>query len=161
MSTEKENKTYTFVPPRRHFSVEFWVGVFALIGVGSFAYLALNIANIRLSDSGSYEIIARFDSVSGLEKGAPVELAGVQIGEVSDIRLKDLRAEVSLRLNSGTQLRDDDMPAIRTKGIIGDRYIKIKPGGSSEMIKSGGIIEDTDSAMEFEEVIGKMIHRFE
>ncbi len=150
-----------FIPPKRSFTVEFWVGVFALFGAGCFGFLALNIASIRLSNSGYYDIMAEFDSVSGLKLGAPVEIAGVEIGSVSAIDLKGTSAQIQLRIQDGVQLRDDDIAAIRTKGIIGDRYIKVVPGGSTSMVAQGGRLSDTESAVEFEEIIGKLIHRFE
>ena len=150
-----------FIPPKRSFTTEFWVGVFALIGVGCFAYLAINIASIRLSDAGYYEVQAEFDSVSGLKAGAPVEIAGVEIGEVGKIDLSGTSALITLRIEDGVKLRDDDIAAVRTKGIIGDRYIKIVPGGSEKIINAGEKVSDTESAVEFEEVIGKLIHRFE
>lgn len=154
-------KKSEFVPPKRSFSVEFWVGVFALVGCGCFAYLAINIANMRLSNSGFYDVKAEFDSVSGLKVGAPVEIAGVEVGEVSDILLNDTSAVLTLQIRNNVKLRDDDIAAVRTKGIIGDRYIKIVPGGSTTAVTKGQKISDTESAVEFEEVIGKLIHRFE
>jgi phospholipid/cholesterol/gamma-HCH transport system substrate-binding protein len=156
-----EGKKSQFVPPKRSFTVEFWVGLFAIFGVGCFAYLAINIAKIRLSNAGFYDITADFDSVSGLKLGAPVEIAGVEVGEVSDIQLNGTAAHVVLRIRDGVKLRDDDIAAIRTKGIIGDRYIKVVPGGSTSLVQAGGKLTDTESAVEFEEIIGKLIHRFE
>lgn len=150
-----------FVPPPKNFTVEFWVGLFAIAGVFCFAYLAINIARIRLSNAGYYVVTAEFRSVSGLKLGAPVEIAGVEIGQVTDISLKGTDAVVSLRIHDEVKLRDDDVAAIRTKGIIGDRYIKLVPGGSSSTVAPGSQLGDTESAVEFEEIIGKLIHRME
>ena len=156
MSEKKE-----FVPPKRSFTVEFWVGLFALLGVVCFAFLAINIAKIRLSSAGYYNVRALFDSVSGLKAGAPVEIAGVEIGQVKKIELDGTSAMVTLEVLTGVQIRDDDNAAIRTKGIIGDRYIKILPGGSEKILKPGEKLDNTDSAVEIEELIGKLMHRFE
>ena len=158
---EASKKKTDFVPPRRGFSLEFWVGVFAIAGVGCFGYLAINIANIRLSDAGYYDVNAEFGSVSGLKLGAPVEIAGVEIGQVSKIDLKETNAVITLRIQDQVKLRDDDIAAIRTKGIIGDRYIKLVPGGSTKLLTAGSQLTDTESAVEFEEIIGKLVHRME
>ncbi len=119
---------------------------------------------MRFSNSGRYTVQAEFDSVAGLKVGAPVEIAGVEIGEVVNITLgsvNEVAAMVSLQINDSVKLRDDDIAAIRTKGIIGDRYVKIVPGGSKDIVKAGGNLSETESAVEFEEIIGKLIHKFE
>lgn len=154
-------KTAEFVLPKRTFSTELMVGVFAIIGILCFAYLAVNLANMRLSNAGFYEVNAEFDSVAGLKVGAPVEIAGVQIGQIEKISLNDVSAMVTMSIDNSVKLRDDDIAAIRTKGIIGDRYVKISPGGSSATVKNGDQLSDTESAVEFEEIIGKLIHKME
>lgn len=148
-----------FVVPRRSFTVEFYVGLFMLFGVGCFAYLAVNIAKMKFVSTGYYEVTAEFGNISGLEPGAPVELAGVPIGEVKKISLKDTAAFVTLAIRDEVKLRDDDIASIRTKGIIGDRYVRISPGASEKEIKKGGSIADTESTVDIEEIIGKFIHK--
>lgn len=150
-----------FVPPKKSLTQEFWVGIFCVFGLVCFGYLAISIASIRISDAGYYDVQAEFDSIAGLKTGAPVEIAGVEIGEVKDFILNNVSAVVTLRIKEGVKLRDDDIAAIRTKGIIGDRYIKIIPGASDKQVVSGGKVTDTESAVEFEEILGKFIHKFE
>ena len=147
--------------PRKKFTIEFLVGIFAIIGICCFAYLAVNIAGMRLFQANAYPVTARFDNISGLTLGATVEIAGVQVGEVSSIELQGIEAFVTMEVNKGIIIRDDDIAAIRTKGIIGERYIKIIPGGSEQSVPAGGKVSDTESALEFEEIIGKFIHRME
>ncbi|MCB0322807.1 MAG: outer membrane lipid asymmetry maintenance protein MlaD [Bdellovibrionales bacterium] len=160
MSEKSAEKTQReeFALPRRSFTVEFWVGVFTLIGVACFSYLAINIAGMKLSNAGYYMIQARFANVAGLQVGAPVEIAGVQIGEVNNVKLNETEALVSMQIREGIAVRDDDIAQIRTKGIIGDKYIRISPGGSTEHLQPGAELSDTESAVEFEEIIGKFIH---
>lgn len=156
------SKNNSEVPiPERTFTVEFYVGLFAIVGLLCLAYLAMNIAGIRLFKTGMYEVQAEFDDVSGLELGAPVEIAGVSVGEVRAINLNATRALVVMELNNAAKLRDDDIATIRTKGIIGDKYVKVVPGGSEEAIPPGGKITDTESVMDFESIIGKIIHRLD
>jgi phospholipid/cholesterol/gamma-HCH transport system substrate-binding protein len=153
-----EEKKASFNPPKRSFAVEFWVGVFTIIGVVCFAYLSINIAGIELSGTGYYSIKAKFSNVAGLKIGAAVEIAGVKVGDVRNIALDGTDALLTLRVKEDIKLREDDIAQIRTKGIIGDRYIKISPGGSEDAIENGGMISDTESAVEFEDVIGKFVH---
>jgi phospholipid/cholesterol/gamma-HCH transport system substrate-binding protein len=148
----------TLAVPKRSFSLEFFVGLFAMAGVGAAAYLAVGLAGLELSSKDTYLIYAEFDNISGLKYGASVEIAGVPIGEVSDIVLKDPVAKVTLKLTRSVKLKDDDIASIRTKGIIGDRYVKISRGGSDKYIQEGGTMVETESVIDIEDVIGKVVH---
>lgn len=142
----------------KNLGAQFWVGVFVIIGLLCFSYLSINIANMKLSSSGFYAIQAKFNDISGLKNGAPVEIAGVKIGEVTKIALQDTLALVTMEIKDGYQLRDDDIAQIRTKGIIGDKYIRISPGGSEIILNHGDMISDTEPSVDFESIIGKFIY---
>ena len=144
--------------PKRSFSLEFFVGVFAMAGVGAAAYLAVGLAGLEFGTSDKYEIFAEFDNISGLKYGASVEIAGVPIGTVSNISLKDPVARITLKLTKNIQIKDDDIASIRTKGIIGDRYVKISRGASDVYIQPGGTMVETESVVDIEDVIGKVVH---
>lgn len=147
-----------FEIPRKSYVLEFWVGVFTIIGMLSFGYLSINIAGMSFGSSDSYKVTARFTNIAGLKKGASVEIAGVKVGDVENINLDGVRALVGLKIHNGVKLREDDIAQIRTKGIIGDRYVKISPGGAEESLANGSSITDTESAVEFEEIVGKFVH---
>ena len=144
--------------PRRSLSVEFWVGIFFIVATVCAAYLAIGLGDLRIFSSDNYKIVAEFDNVSGLKHGASVEIAGVPIGEVTAIDLQDPTALVHLSINKTVQLRDDDIASIRTKGIIGDRYIKVSRGGSDVYIAPGGKLTETESVVDFEDIVGKIVH---
>lgn len=144
--------------PKRSVSLEFFVGLFAMAGVGTAAYLAVGLAGLEIGTSNKYEIFAEFDNISGLKYGASVEIAGVPIGTVSNIALKDPVARITLKLDKATQIKDDDIASIRTKGIIGDRYVKISRGASDKYIEPGGTMVETESVVDIEDVIGKVVH---
>lgn len=146
---------------QKKLTIEFWVGIFFIIGVFCLSYLTVNLAGMRWLNPSTYTITARFDNISGVEQGASVEIAGVPVGSVKSVTLKDTSAFITMEIQNDVTIREDDIAAIRTKGIIGDRYIKIFPGGSEELVKAGGSITDTESAVEFEEIIGKLVHRLE
>ena len=155
--TNEENK---ILPPRRTFSVEFFVGLFTLIALACSAYLAVGLGGLQLGQSNHYYLTAEFDNISGLKTGASVEIAGVPIGSVENITLNEGQnsALVKMRIKQEIKLRDDDIAMIRTKGIIGDRYVKISPGGSDLFIAPDTRITETESVVDIEDIIGKIVH---
>lgn len=144
--------------PKRTFSLELAVGIFTLIGVAALGYLAVGLGDMRLFSGSEYEIFAEFDNISGLKPGASVEIAGVQVGTVTKLELNDPQARISMLVSRDIKIKDDDIASIRTKGIIGDRYVKISRGVSDSVIKEGGTIIDTESVVDIEDVIGKLVH---
>jgi len=144
--------------PKRTLSVEFFVGVFALVTLAASAYLSVGLGDMEMFGSTRYEILAEFDSVSGLKPGASVEIAGVQVGSVIKIGLKDSVAVLTLSINADTKIKDDDQALIRTKGIIGDRYVKISRGASLTTLAPGEIMRDTTSVVDIEDLLGKFMH---
>ena len=106
------------------------------------------------------EIFADFDNISGLKDGASVEIAGVKIGQVTDISLDDSVAVVRMRITNEVKIRDDDIAAIRTKGIIGDKYIKVSRGASDIHVGPGERMTETESCVDIEDIIGKLVHNF-
>ena len=157
--TRESEQRESVVPiPKRSFSLELLVGLFMLIGILAAGYQAIGLAGISVIPADQYEIKAEFDNISGLEVGAPVEIAGVPVGSVSGIELKDPEAIVSLRLKKKIDIFDDDIASIRTKGIIGDRYVKISRGASDLTIEPNGTMVETESVVDIEDIIGKFVH---
>lgn len=141
----------------KKFGAETAVGVFFIIGFLCFAYLSVELGQLPLFGSDDYPLYARFNSVSGLKEGAVIEIAGVKVGKVGSIVLKDYQADVELLINKEVKVQEDAIASVRTQGIIGDKYIKISPGGSPDYIKPGGTVVDTESAVDIEELISKYI----
>ena len=135
------------------------VGVFLLAGFISFSWLAVKMGDINPLANETYPITARFTSISGLKEGSTIELAGVVVGKVSSIKLDtgDYEAVVHLNIDKQVELQDDTIASIRTAGIIGDKYIKISPGGSDIILESGDEIEETEPAISLEELVSKYI----
>ncbi len=140
-------------------NLESVVGLFLVAGFVCFAYLAVRLGDVNLFGSDAYHVKAYFTSVSGLKQGASVEMAGVKIGRVSRIALdpKTYEAIVTMELQPKVKIQEDSIASIKTSGIIGDKYVSIKPGGSDEYLSDGGIIQDTESALDIEELISKYI----
>ena len=153
-----QSEIATIQLPKRTLTVEFWVGLFAMAGVACAGYLAIGLGDVRIFETNKYELYAEFDNIAGLKTGASVEIAGVQVGEVVAIDLKDPAARVTLRLDSSVKIKDDDIATIRTKGIIGDRYVKISRGASDNYFAAGQTIVETESVVDFEDIVGKIVH---
>lgn len=136
--------------------LETGVGVFIVIGFLSFVLLAFQLGNVSLfRGSSSYVIEAEFDNISGLKKGAHIQVAGVDVGDVVDIFLRDEYAVVELRLDNDIAVPVDSIASVKTQGIIGDKYIQISLGGDEDYIEGGGVLSDTESALDIESLISK------
>jgi phospholipid/cholesterol/gamma-HCH transport system substrate-binding protein len=140
-------------------NVDAIVGLFVLAGFLAFVYMSLQLGEFSVfSMEKTYSVRAVFGNVSGLKRGALVEMAGVNVGKVSNISLgEDDRAQVELLLNNGVKITDDAIASIKTQGIIGDKYIKISQGGSEELLVDGAVITETESALDLEELVSKYI----
>jgi len=140
-------------------NVEMVVGVFLLSGFISFSWLAVKMGDINPFENETYPVTARFTSISGLKEGSTIELAGVIVGKVNTIELDtgDYEAVVHLDVDKTVELQDDTIASIRTSGIIGDKYIKLTPGGSDIILEAGGEIEETEPSISLEELVSKYI----
>ena len=138
-------------------NIETGVGIFLIVGLICLGYLSMKLGDVNLFGTKQYPVKARFANVSGLKQGSTVEIAGVPIGKVSRIDLNNYEAMVELLINPGVQLQEDSIASIRTQGIIGDKYVKIKTGGADEYIEHGGELLETESAIELEKLVSKYI----
>lgn len=137
--------------------LEFFVGLFLLAGVLSLAYLSIKIARKEFFAHGGYEVQAVFSNCNGMKSGAPVMIAGVEVGRVRGITLQDYEARVALQIEPGVVLQKDVIASIKTKGLIGEKYIEITPGAADENIPAGGTIRETQPALDIESMISKFV----
>jgi len=140
-------------------SIETAVGIFMLIGISCVGYLSIHLGEMKWRGDNYYPLSARFQSVSGLNAGAHVEMAGVQIGKVDAITLDPERqvAVVELKIQKDVDLSEDVIASIRTTGLIGDKYLQISPGGSDAILGPGDMITETESSVDLEALISKYV----
>ncbi len=117
------------------------------------------MGDLAVNDAESYPVQARFSSISGLKEGAFVEVAGVRVGRVTTIELdtKDYAAEVTMTIDKRVRLQEDAIASVRSTGIIGDKFVKITPGGSDVYLEPGESLLDTEPSISLEELISKYI----
>lgn len=135
------------------------VGLFMVVGLISVSYIAIKLGDLSSIIGGDrYHVIAKFTSASGLRTGAYVEAAGVRVGLVDSIEFDpdDYLAVVTLAIDKEVPIHEDAIASIRTAGIIGDKYVKITPGGL-EPLEDGGEIFETEPSINLEELISKYI----
>jgi phospholipid/cholesterol/gamma-HCH transport system substrate-binding protein len=138
--------------------LELVVGTFVLAGLVCLGYLAIKLGKLEVIARNLYEVEAEFTSVTGLKKGSAIEIAGVEVGRVKKITLKDDRALVTLALHDNVKLYSDTIASIKTRGIIGEKFLALSPGGGGDALQPGGKIRDTESGLDLEELVSQYIH---
>ncbi len=133
------------------------VGLFVLVGLLAISYMSIKLGNVQLFTDKYYSVQANFADISGLKVNAPVQMFGVKVGYVEDISLnqKDGVAQVIMLIEKEVKLTDDAIVSVKTNGLIGDKYLKIAPGGLGDPVKPGDTLFDTNPAIDLEDLISK------
>ncbi len=141
----------------KKFDLEFAVGIFVLLGVLSFAYLSIQLGRLEIIGAGYYTVEAKFERAGGIRTGASVEIAGVEVGRVKSVGLENYEAVIIMFIHKDVKIQEDAIASIRTKGIIGEKFVQITPGGSDKTIPDKGRIRETESAIDLEDLLSKYI----
>ncbi|OEU70640.1 MAG: outer membrane lipid asymmetry maintenance protein MlaD [Desulfovibrio sp. S3730MH75] len=143
----------------KKYSKESIVGLFVFVGLLLIVFMSVKLGDVRMLSDSHYHVTASFNDISGIRINAPVEMMGVPIGYVDNISL-DLntqKAVLGISLEKKIELTDDAIASIKTSGLIGDKYVKISPGGVGDPIEPGGTIIETESAIDIEDLISKYV----
>ena len=138
--------------------IEITVGLFVLAGVACLIYISLVLGQVGWFGSKEYDVYAKFDNIEGLLFGATVEIAGVQVGRVRGIALEDERAKVTLAIKSSVDLDNEVICSIRTKGVIGEKFLRLEPGGGEKKLKNGDTITETVSGVDIMDLVSQFVH---
>jgi len=141
----------------KKFDLEFAVGLFMIMGILCLGYISVKLGKMEILGGEGYEVEAIFSNSGGLKTGSSVVIAGVDVGRVKEITLDDYQARVVLNLPLHVKIQEDAIASIKTKGLIGEKYVEITPGGADELVQPGGRIRDTQSAVDFEELISNYV----
>jgi phospholipid/cholesterol/gamma-HCH transport system substrate-binding protein len=137
--------------------LELAVGLFIIAGILCLGYLSVKLGKMEIIGERGYEIYGVFSNIGGLKVGSSVEIAGVNVGRVKSIVLDDFQARVVLNFPKDLPIQEDAIASIKTRGLIGEKYIEITPGGSEKVIKPGDRIRETQPAIDMEELISKFV----
>jgi len=143
-------------------TVEISVGIFIALGLAALFVLAMKVSNISsLTQAEGYTVKAKFDNIGGLKVRAPVTMAGVRIGRVSEIGFDPKTFEAIVTVTIGSefdQLPADTSASVYTAGLLGEQYIGLEPGADERLLENGSEIELTQSALVLEQVIGQFLY---
>ena len=133
------------------------VGVFVLLGILALGWLSVRLGKVDLFGGEGYTVTADFSSTGGLKNGSSIEIAGVEVGHVTSIQLANYQAHVVMSIRSGVKLTEDSIASIKTRGLIGEKFLQISPGGSDRIIKPNGKITEVEPPIDLEELLSKYV----
>jgi phospholipid/cholesterol/gamma-HCH transport system substrate-binding protein len=137
------------------FHTEMAVGLFMILGIACLGYLSIRLGGLELWGDDYKQLSAVFGNVGGLRVGAQVVVAGVPVGHVHSINLDEYAANVVMDLEPNLAVQEDAIASIKTQGLIGEKFVEISPGGSDKVLLPGERITQTESAVDWESLIGK------
>ncbi|MFC1823236.1 outer membrane lipid asymmetry maintenance protein MlaD [Thermodesulfobacteriota bacterium] len=141
----------------RKYDIELTVGLFIIAGIICLGYLSVKLGEMEVFGEKGYEIYALFSNSGGLKAGSSVMIAGVDVGRVKSIALEDYQARIVMTVSEKVKIQDDAIASIKTKGLIGEKYIEISPGGSDQYIAPGSQIRETLPAVDIEQLISNYV----
>ena len=141
----------------KKYSKETLVGIFVVVGLFLIGYMTVKLGNVGFLGENKYNLTARFNSVSGLRVGNPINMIGLEIGRVAKFTMdqENQQAIVLLEINKGIDIYDDAIASIKTEGLIGDKYISIDAGGGGDLLEDGDSITDTEAPTDIMELVSK------
>lgn len=130
----------------------------AVILIGAVA-LVLSQAGGLSKNSNGYELTATFGSVDGVVTGTKILLTGIQVGSVVRrvYEPEQQRATLVMSMRSDVELPLDTVAMIVSNGLMGNKYVKLQPGGEVEMMRDGDMFEYVQDSIIFEEILEKVI----
>jgi phospholipid/cholesterol/gamma-HCH transport system substrate-binding protein len=141
----------------KKFDKELFVGLFMIAGIICLGYLSVKIARSEILGTRGYEVYALFSNSGGLKNGSSITIAGVEVGRIRSISLDDYQARIVMGLQEGVKIQEDAIAAVKTKGLIGEKFIEITPGASDKIIPPGGRIRETLPPVDLEQLISKFV----
>jgi len=141
----------------RKYSKETVVGIFVVIGLLCIAYMAVKLGNVGFIGENAYSLYGKFNTVTGLRVGNPVNMLGLEVGRVEKFTMdqENQQVVVEFKINKGIEVYDDAIASIKTEGLIGDKFVAIDPGGGGDLLKNGDTITDTNSPTDIMDLISK------
>jgi len=141
----------------KKYSKETVVGIFVVIGLVCIGYMTVKLGNVGFFGDNTYSLFAKFNTVTGLRVGNPVNMLGLEIGRVEKFTMdqENQQVLVEFKINKGIEIYDDAIASVKTEGLIGDKYVAVDPGGGGDLLADGDSITDTNSPTDIMDLISK------
>ena len=141
----------------KKYSKETVVGIFVVIGLAAIGYMTVKLGNVGFFGDNTYSLFAKFNTVTGLREGNPVNMLGLEIGKVQKFTMdqENQQVLVEFRINRGIEIYDDAIASVKTEGLIGDKYVAVDPGGGGDLLANGDSITDTNSPTDIMDLVSK------
>lgn len=147
MAEEKKSTFFKFSPEAK-------VGLFVLLGVILLVYMSLRLGGIKFGRAEGYSLHVDFESAAGLDKDASVRVAGVEVGRVREISLKNNKAHLTLEIKPGVRVNKDFTAVLKTKGLLGEKYLELIPGSpNAPALKDGDEVTRTMTYTDMDKLI--------
>ena len=139
------------------YSKETLVGIFVIIGFVSIGYMTVKLGNVGFLGENTYSLFGKFNTVTGLREGNPVNMLGLEVGRVEKFTMdqENQLVVVEFKINKGIEVYDDAIVSIKTEGLIGDKFVEVDPGGGGDLLAGGDTITDTNSPTSIMDLISK------
>lgn len=140
-------------------AIDLSVGILLIFGMVCIGYLSISFGQLNLFGTGRYQVDAVFSNVTGLNENTEVEMLGIRVGSVREIKLDNYKAHVTLSIDRDVTLPNGTIASIKTEGLLGEKYVALSPGGlPGNISKDGsGKISETNDPLILEDLIGKMV----
>lgn len=141
----------------RREATEILVGAAVILGAAAFVFGAFSGSSVESGEG--YRLSMQVQDASGLSAGSEVRMAGIQIGQVESQSLdpQSFMAEVILTIDDDVQLPLDTSARVLPKGLVGDSYVEIEPGGEFDMLQEGDSIDFVQGAINVVDLLGRVI----
>jgi len=141
----------------KKYSKETVVGIFVVIGLFLIGYMTVKLGNVGFFGDNSYSLFAKFNTVTGLREGNPVNMLGLEVGKVQKFTMdqENQQVIVEFKINKGIEIYDDAIASVKTEGLIGDKYVAVDPGGGGDLLANGDSITDTNSPTDIMDLVSK------
>ena len=132
------------------------VGIVVLLGIVTLFYMSFRVGKFGALTKGGYDIVVHFDDVSGLDIRSPVELAGVEVGVLRRISLDGYRAKAVLVIRDKVKIPVDSKIAVKSSGVLGDKYLSVIPGKATTFLKAGDEVTNVSAAADYDEMFANI-----